>query len=91
MPLLITRYGRKYFQSSNGIYRITLDTDFIFYLIDSQNNTFLNNYFDDTNVILELKYNNSFNTDAHWITNHFPFRMTKSSKYVSGIEKFYFW
>jgi hypothetical protein len=39
--------------------------------------------------ILELKYDHEQDEEAGFITNHLPFRMTKSSKYVMGIESFY--
>ena len=88
IPSLLNRYSRKYYQSSNKKYRITVDTDQSFYNINKENNTFLNSYFDNTSVILELKYLQEHDIDATHIVSNFPFRITKSSKYVSGIEKF---
>ena len=52
-----------------------------------ENNTFLNSYFDNASVILELKYDQEHDFGASHITSSFPFRITKSSKYVSGVEK----
>ncbi len=86
-PILLNRYKRKYYQSVNRKFRITIDTEQIFYDIGSQDNVFINKYTYDINVILELKYDRKFDSYAHLITNHFPFRITKSSKYVKGIEK----
>ena len=37
--------------------------------------------------ILELKYGHAKDDEASEITKHFPFRLTKSSKYVLGISK----
>lgn len=87
IPSLLNRYSRKYYQSSNKKYRITVDNEQSFYHINKENNTFLNSYFDNDSVILELKYNQDHDPGASYITSSFPFRITKSSKYVSGIEK----
>ena len=88
-PVLLNRYSRKYFLSADKRYRITIDTDQVFYRIGTQNNFFLNEQKNNVNVIIELKYNIAADDDANHITEHFPFRLTKSSKYVSGIEKIY--
>ena len=58
-------------------------------LVGTQNNFFLNKLKNDENVILELKYNIDADDDVNRITEHFPFRLTKSSKYISGLEKIY--
>ena len=87
IPSLLNRYSRKYYQSSNKKYRITVDNEQSFYHINKENNTFLNSYFDNASVILELKYDQEHDFGASHITSSFPFRITKSSKYVSGVEK----
>ena len=86
---LLNRYSRKYFESADRKFRITIDFDMEFYKIDSTNNSFIERIVDHNNTVLELKYSDKDDDDAGSITNHFPFRMTKSSKYVSGIEKLY--
>jgi len=88
-PTLLNKYNRKYFLSADKRYRITIDTNQVFYRIGSQNNFFLNKIKNDLNVILELKYNIDADDDVNRITEHFPFRLTKSSKYISGLEKIY--
>jgi len=88
-PVLLNSYTRKYYQSADKRYRITIDTDQVFYQIGFRSNSFLNKLRDNVNVILELKYNIDADDDAKHITEHFPFRLTKSSKYVAGIKKVY--
>jgi hypothetical protein len=88
-PLLLNRYFRSYFQSSCKDFRITVDSGLTSYRLNSNNNSFLHKLFDNINVILELKYDSKANNRASEITNYFPFRLTKSSKYVSGIELIY--
>ena len=86
---LLNRYSRKYFESADHKFRITIDFDMKFYKMDSTNNSFIEKIVDHKNTVLELKYSDKDDEDARFITNYFPFRMTKSSKYVSGIEKSY--
>lgn len=90
-PILLNRYNRKYFQSGVRDYRITVDTDLVYYRIGCQGNSFLSKLTDDINVILELKYDQNMDHNANVITNCFPFRLTKSSKYVTCIKKLYIW
>lgn len=84
---LLNRYNRRYYESADKHYRLTIDTEMEFYKLNFQNNSFLNRSVDSANTILELKYNYNKDKDADRITNYFPFRMTKSSKYVSGLEQ----
>lgn len=83
---LFNRYRRKYFISRDGKYRVTLDSDFEFYSIVHQNNSFLERIREDEYVVVELKYAEGMDSGAETITNSFPFRLTKSSKYISGME-----
>ena len=86
-PSLLNRYSRNYYQSSNKSYRITIDTDQSYYKINQLDNFFLNKIIDKDSVILELKYNQEYDFGANDITAKFPFRVTKSSKYVNGVQK----
>ena len=82
----MNRYIRKYFVSVDGKYRITLDHDMEYYRIGSANNSFLERVMHDDYVILELKYGKDADSEASRVTNDFPFRLTKSSKYILGVE-----
>ncbi len=84
-PALLNRYKRKYFSSFDDNFRITLDDELGYYAIGANNNTFIENH-QSSNVIVELKYNREFDDIAPSVTNRIPFRLTKSSKYVNGIE-----
>lgn len=85
-PTLLNKYTRKYFLSADRRYRITIDTNQVFYRINPQYNYFQNRFKNDVHVILELKYNADSDDHVDKITKHFPFRLTKSSKYVTGLE-----
>ena len=86
---LLNTYKRKYFLSSNRKYRITIDSDMQIYRLLSYQNCFLHKLTDYTDAILEIKYNKSQDKFVDGITNYFPFRMSKSSKYVDGVAKLY--
>jgi len=90
IPVMLNRYKRKYFESSDKKFRITIDNQQSFYKLNRFNNTFLQNNKDLNSVILEIKYDQKHDLEATNISNKFPFRLTKSSKYARGIELLYF-
>ena len=89
-PTLLNRYERIYYLSFDKKYRITLDSKMKFFSINP-----INNYFkvltDDEQNIVELKYDQNSRDGAIKISNYFPFRMTKSSKYVIGLDRIKNW
>ncbi|MCF6169414.1 MAG: polyphosphate polymerase domain-containing protein [Bacteroidales bacterium] len=84
-PALLNCYRRKYFLSFDNKFRLTLDDQLTYYSIAGNNNTFVENYKSE-DVIVELKYDKQNDDVAPAITNNLPFRLTKSSKYVNGVE-----
>jgi hypothetical protein len=87
-PTLLNRYKRKYFRSFNKDYRLTIDSEVEYINIASRINSLSQRKNEGTDVVVELKYDVEKDNFAHQITNQFPFRMTKNSKYVNGIIKF---
>lgn len=85
-PVILNGYKRKYFLSADKKYRITIDTDQVFYNIGKRNKLFINKQKNESNVILELKYNYDADKNADQITNLFPFRLSKNSKYIEGVN-----
>jgi len=88
-PTLINRYCRKYFLSADGNFRITLDSNINFFPVRPFLPVFFANDSFEPYCVLELKYGHAKDDKASEITKHFPFRLTKSSKYVLGILKLY--
>ena len=90
IPTLLNRYERTYYLSSNKKYRLTLDNKMKFYSINP-----IRDYFkiftDEEKTIVELKYNQQYADGARGITEHLPFRVTKNSKYVIGVERIRNW
>ena len=41
-------------------------------------------------VVVELKYEVEQEPQANYVAGFFPFRVTRNSKYVQGIERVYF-
>ena len=74
--------------SSDHKFRITVDNDLRFYRIKSLHNLFVDKIVDNFTFIIELKYDQANDNGAKFITNAFPFRLTKNSKYVGGYEMF---
>ena len=87
---LVNRYLRKYFQTGDRKYRITIDSKMEFYETQLRTNTFRHKSVDDRNTVLELKYSMEEEANIKSMLNYFPFRMAKSSKYVSGVERVHF-
>ena len=88
-PTLVNRYKRKYYQSFDKAFRLTLDEEMKFYRILGRKSNLLFRMFDEMNAVMELKYHPDDDNRARTITNLFPFRMTKSSKYLDGMVKLY--
>jgi SPX domain protein involved in polyphosphate accumulation len=85
-PTLINRYHRKYFVSADGLYRITIDSQLAFYRVHRHHNQFLAQTTLPDSTVMELKYAGDIDRIDDRITNFFPFRVTRMSKYVTGVE-----
>ena len=89
-PSLLNCYERKYYLSFDKKYRITLDNKMEFYSINPVRNYF-STFADDEKTVIELKYNQQHVDGARNITKYLPFRVTKNSKYVIGIDRLGNW
>lgn len=87
-PHLLNRYTRKYFLSFDKKFRTTIDNQLIYLDISRRNNSFIKKSVNEKDIIVELKYNFKYDDLANSVSGNFPFRMTKSSKYVNGVEQF---
>jgi len=84
---LMNQYNRKYYRSIDGKYRITVDTNLGYYKLSQLNNTFLHSIVNKDEIIIELKYDKDYDEQAKKVTSHFPFRISKNSKYVEGVKR----
>lgn len=83
-PVLLNSYLRSYFTTSDNHFRITIDRDMRYHSL-LMGNSFRGYVIRDADLILELKYDESLDGNTDRITQHLPFRQTKSSKYVTGV------
>ena len=86
IPTVINRYTRRYYISDDQKYRVTIDENQSFFDTHLKSNSIENGINDKNSHIIEVKYNPENNCYVNSITNHFPFRLSKSSKYVRGID-----
>lgn len=87
-PSLLNRYNREYFSTFDDKFRLTIDSDLSYHAIEPVNNTFLKSYHGE-DFIVEVKYDFVNDKDAVFVTANLPFRLTKNSKYVNGMELLY--
>ncbi len=86
-PALLNQYHRKYYLSGDRIFRLTLDHKLQYIKIGRHQNSFLNRVNNNRDVIVELKYDVEYDEEANKITASFPFRLSKNSKYVNGMDE----
>ena len=88
-PVLLNSYKRMYFASSDRHFRLTVDYDLRYTPL--LNNTFLyqHHYSEGSVAVLEVKYDAAFDDLSDRITQYLPYRRTKNSKYVTGIDLCY--
>lgn len=85
LPALLNSYGRSYLISLDGRYRLTLDYDLRYHsLIRTPH--FRRYHIQDAAVVLEIKYEAGNDADIARIMQHLPFRQSKHSKYVNGMQ-----
>ena len=83
-PVLRNRYRREYFRSADRRFRLTLDSHLRYQPIEPG--------YGDAHVdrgvrpvVVELKYDVGDDARVHAVASWFPFRMTKNSKYTTGL------
>jgi len=87
--VLCNSYKRWYYCTKDRHYRLTVDTGMVYYPVRLFNNAFLGSFRDEGHVIVEMKYEKPFEQQAGRIAHFFPFRVTRNSKYITGMEAVY--
>lgn len=85
-PALFNRYRRNYFLSHDGRFRLTVDSDLQFVRVRHDHWPASAPPSPATTIVIELKFGPEVAEDADVITNAFPFRIVRFSKYVTGIQ-----
>ncbi|MCD6355125.1 MAG: VTC domain-containing protein [Prolixibacteraceae bacterium] len=87
-PVLLNAYQRSYFQSLDRKFRITVDDQLVYFGLRPTWNQFRFTFSENLRTVVELKYDQEWNPEAEKITNQFPFRLDKNSKFVTGLHHF---
>jgi SPX domain protein involved in polyphosphate accumulation len=85
---LINRYRREYYVSQDGRFRVTIDSELTYFRAMPLASALVARGVDHGVVIVELKYDQPHERGADRVASLFPFRVTRSSKYVRGVEWF---
>ena len=88
-PSVINRYQRKYFLSFDQKFRVTLDHHLEYFPVSSLEQLSFRGLKDSLSMIMELKYSPIYQLESTNITQEFPFRVIKNSKYVRGVQILY--
>ena len=88
-PTLINRYQRKYFLSFDQKFRLTIDDHLEYFTVSSPEQLSSWGLKDSLSMIMELKYSPIYQPESANITQEFPFRVIKNSKYVRGVQIIY--
>ena len=78
-------YHRHYFQSADGRFRLTVDSQLRFHAVHPGTGAMAPLPARAHPVILELKFDPDHAADAGRITGVMPYRLRRCSKYVLGI------
>lgn len=84
-PTLLNRYSRMYFRSADRRFRLTIDTSMSYHTAGPLRIDLRRWMADRQTVLIELKYATAHDDDAALITRHFPFRVSRNSKYITGM------
>jgi hypothetical protein len=88
-PALINRYRREYYATRDDRFRVTIDSELTYFRIGRLSNPLFIRQIDHGVVVVELKYDAEHEAAAHRVAARFPFRLTRNSKYVRGVERFF--
>jgi hypothetical protein len=85
-PTLVNRYSRQYFRSADRQVRLTIDSELTFFRFQRHGNSFRSRVEARGLVVVELKYADAASEAAATVASQLPFRMTRMSKYVFGLN-----
>lgn len=86
-PLLFNTYYRSYWSAPTLPFRLTMDTGMFFGPYQAHRAPVLP--FSDTAVVIEVKYDHHNDQNTDFVLQQLPFRLSKNSKYVTGINLCY--
>ncbi len=87
-PVLLNSYYRRYFLSADGKIRLTIDTNIIFFRVKNSGVNW-QQYWQLPATVLEMKADIKRHKHLSQAAKHFPFTLSRCSKYVLGISSCY--
>ena len=84
-PALFNRYRREYYATTSGI-RMTVDTGIVYAPVQGGSLRTLRPVPSAAPTVVELKYPSDRRAQAEAALRRMPFRATRSSKYVVGVD-----
>jgi len=88
-PNMIVRYHREYFGTPLKTVMVTIDRKLEYFKLNSLCNNFLETQKNDPRLIVEIKCDVNKSEKLGQTIRHFPMRILKNSKYVTGVEALY--
>lgn len=89
-PTLVNRYHRQYYRSADRHFRLTIDYDLQYFHLGHEGHPLSEHPRPVDRIVLELKYPRAHEELANRVSNAFPFRLTRMSKYAVGVEAVHF-
>jgi len=86
---IMNRYCRWYFATPGEEFRATVDADLEFVHLGKLHNRFVKSHKERKYLVLEIKYAVDNDRGFHRVSSALPFRITRSSKYIAGVEHVY--
>jgi hypothetical protein len=86
---MLNRYKRWYFATPGETFRVTVDDELSFYHLGKLSNHYRQYHRERRSLIVELKYLVADDAEAQRVCAALPFRITRSSKYISGVDSVY--
>jgi len=87
-PILQNVYVRRYFTDASESFRLTIDSDIAYQIPQGRLASIQNPQFAHSNIIVELKFDKKAD-NADFISKNIPFRLSKHSKYTTGMFALY--
>lgn len=87
--VLCNRYFRWYYATKDDKYRVTVDSEMTYFQVKRAHNYLRHKFLDRKAIVVELKYATELDPSANKVASFFPFRITRNSKYITGIEQVY--
>ena len=88
LPVIRNQYLRSYYLDISEKYRLTVDRNVI-YAFPSEDDSSHDSAMQDNRIIVEIKFDKNADIDVDSVIRDFPFRLSKHSKYLSGMHMLY--